>query len=111
MIDDRPGWHIDPDTLVPVLDGEAGLQLAHADDPAVEVLVALWSGQPDRAAELLEPLVSDDPTWRLRRASFWIPPWSGSPRPSRTPAPGAGASRSCTTRSTATSSTSTLTCR
>lgn len=66
MSNDGPGWHLDPDSLLPVLHDAARFRQAHADDPAVEVLVALWSGQPDRAAELLEQLVVPDPTWRLQ---------------------------------------------
>ncbi len=62
-IDGGPGWHMDPDSLLPVLDDEARFREAHAADPAVDVLVALWSGDPDRAAAALEPLLAAEPTW------------------------------------------------
>ncbi|MGW2092874.1 tetratricopeptide repeat protein [Promicromonospora sukumoe] len=66
-IDREAGWHIDPVTLLPVLVDEAAFRAANASDPALEVLVALWSGNPDRAAELLRPLIDADPTsWRLQ---------------------------------------------
>ncbi|MFJ3405348.1 tetratricopeptide repeat protein [Promicromonospora sp. NPDC090134] len=57
-----PGWHTDPATLQPVLDDEAAFRAANATDPALEVFVALWSGDPDRAASLLKPLIDGDPT-------------------------------------------------
>ncbi|MFD7025518.1 tetratricopeptide repeat protein [Promicromonospora sukumoe] len=61
------GWHTDPITLLPVLDDEASFRAANDADPTLEVLVALWSGHPDRAAALLKPLVDDDPTsWHLQ---------------------------------------------
>ena len=65
VIDGGPGWHMDPETLLPVLDDEATFRAAHADDPAVDVLVALWSGRPDDAALLLAPLLAVEPS-RLR---------------------------------------------
>ncbi|WP_206074419.1 hypothetical protein [Antribacter gilvus] len=66
VIDGGPGWHIDPATLLPVLDNEDTFRAANPSDPALDVLVALWSGNPDRAARLLEPLVVADPSWRLQ---------------------------------------------
>ncbi|MFE7504355.1 tetratricopeptide repeat protein [Promicromonospora sp. NPDC057488] len=57
-----PGWHTDPATLQPVLDDEAAFRAANATDPALEVVVALWSGEPDRAASLLKPVIDGDPT-------------------------------------------------
>lgn len=62
-----PGWHIDTATLLPVLDDEPAFRAANASDPALEVLVALWSGKPDQAAALLGPMIDADPTsWRLQ---------------------------------------------
>lgn len=69
-IDGGPGWHVSPTTLLPVLDDEAAFRAASATDPVLEVLVALWSGDPDLAAKLLGPLVDADPTsWRLQAIS------------------------------------------
>ncbi|WP_189671133.1 hypothetical protein [Promicromonospora soli] len=66
-IDGGPGLHIDPATLLPVLEDEGAFRAAAATDRALEVLVALWSGDPDRAAVLLAPLIGADPTsWRLQ---------------------------------------------
>ncbi|WP_285104003.1 tetratricopeptide repeat protein [Promicromonospora sp. MEB111] len=45
-----------------MLDDEVVFRVANATDPALEVLVALWSGAPDRAASLLKPLFDGDPT-------------------------------------------------
>jgi hypothetical protein len=46
VIEGGPGWHIDSDSLLPVLTDEHAFRTAHADDPAVDVLVCLWSGDP-----------------------------------------------------------------
>ncbi|MEV0890262.1 hypothetical protein [Promicromonospora sp. NPDC050262] len=57
-----PGWHTDPATLQPVLDDEVAFRAANATDSALEVFVALWSDEPNRAATLLQPLIDGDPT-------------------------------------------------
>ena len=67
MIEGGPGWHIDSDSLLPVLTDEQAFRTAHADDPAVDVFVRLWSGDPDGAAAGLRPLLAADPDrWRWR---------------------------------------------
>jgi tetratricopeptide (TPR) repeat protein len=61
-----PGWHIDPDTLLPVIDDEAAFRAAQRDDPALELLVLLWSGRPEAALPLARDLVGLRPTPRHR---------------------------------------------
>ena len=61
-----PGWHIDPDTLLPVIDDEAAFRAAQGDDPALELLVLLWSGRPEAALPIARDLVDDRPTPRHR---------------------------------------------
>ena len=71
MVEGGPGWHIDSDTLRAVITDEAAFRAAYSDDPAVDVLVALWSGDPDGALALLEPLLEASPEhwrWRALRA-------------------------------------------
>ena len=51
-----PGWHIDPETLLAVLDDEEVLRAAHAGDPAVEAMICLWSGDTVGAERLLDRL-------------------------------------------------------
>ena len=71
MIEGGPGWHIDSDTLRPVITDEAAFRSEYSHDPASEVLIALWSGDPDRALVMLEPLLGASPEywrWRALRA-------------------------------------------
>jgi tetratricopeptide (TPR) repeat protein len=64
------GWHIDPMTLLPVIHDESTFRQEHAQDPALEALVALWSGHPIVAERLLQQLVGDqtNPRFRALRA-------------------------------------------
>jgi len=57
VIEGGPGWHIDERTLLPTITDEALFRATYADDPAVEVLLALWSGVPETALSRLEPLL------------------------------------------------------
>jgi Flp pilus assembly protein TadD len=67
MVDDGSGWVIDPATLRPVITDERVLRSRYADDPALEVLVALWGGDPEGALARLQPLLDSAPTnWRWR---------------------------------------------
>ncbi|GAB2520328.1 hypothetical protein GCM10027064_17330 [Microbacterium petrolearium] len=72
MIQPRPertsdtGWHIDPDTLLPVIDDLAVFREAHADDPAREALVSLWSGDPAEAERRIRADVADAGSRRAR---------------------------------------------
>lgn len=38
------GWHIDPDTLRPEVTDEKSFRAAFHDDPALDLLVLLWTG-------------------------------------------------------------------
>jgi len=60
------GWHIDQETLMPVLDDEEKFRAAHAEDPALEALVALWSGRPIDAERILLRLIVDGGSTRIR---------------------------------------------
>jgi Flp pilus assembly protein TadD len=61
------GWEFDPITLRPVITDETEFRARHADDPALEVHVALWTGHPDTALEALQPLLDASPdNWRWR---------------------------------------------
>jgi tetratricopeptide (TPR) repeat protein len=71
VIEGGPGWHMDARSLLPTITDEALFRTTYADDPAVEVLVALWSGDPDSALARLEPLLRESPDhwrWRALRA-------------------------------------------
>ena len=71
MISGGPGWGIDPATLRAVITDEAAFRARYADDPALDVLVALWDGDPDEAMARLQPLLDAAPTnwrWRALRA-------------------------------------------
>jgi tetratricopeptide (TPR) repeat protein len=57
--------------LRPVITDERAFRSHHADDPALEALVALWAGAPDDALEALRSLLDADPRhwrWRALRA-------------------------------------------
>jgi tetratricopeptide (TPR) repeat protein len=50
-----------------VISDQAAFRFHHADDPALEALVALWTGHPERALAALQPLLDADPgNWRWR---------------------------------------------
>lgn len=67
------GWRIDSTTLLPVIDDEPAFRKAHADDPACDALVALWTGHPFIAEQLIQQLISGANTLRFRalRADAW----------------------------------------
>ena len=71
--DRADGWHIDPSTLRPVITDERRFRERHCSDPALDVLVALWNGDPHTAMAKLAPLVEDDGDhwrWRALRADI-----------------------------------------
>jgi tetratricopeptide (TPR) repeat protein len=71
MGNDGTGWEIDPATLRPKITDESVFRSRYADDPALEVLVALWDGDPHEALARLQPLLDVAPTnwrWRALRA-------------------------------------------
>jgi tetratricopeptide (TPR) repeat protein len=71
VVEGGPGWHLDPVTLRPVITDESVFRSHHADDPALDALVALWNGAPDEALEALRSLLDTDPRhwrWRALRA-------------------------------------------
>ena len=71
--DPAAGWHIDPSTLRPVITDEQGFREQHSSDPALEVLVALWSGDPHAAMVALSTLLEADADhwrWRALRADI-----------------------------------------
>jgi hypothetical protein len=58
---------MDAETLRPVITDELLFRTRHADDPAVEILVALRTGDPNRALGLLDELLAATPdSWRWR---------------------------------------------
>jgi tetratricopeptide (TPR) repeat protein len=56
-----PGWRIDADTLLPVITDLDELSAGLAGDPCADVIVALWSGDPERAERIVDGLLADDP--------------------------------------------------
>ena len=73
MHDPAAGWHIDPSTLRPVITHEQRFREHHSSDPALEVLVALWSGDPHTAMVALSTLLEADADhwrWRALRADI-----------------------------------------
>lgn len=71
MVDGGPGWQLDPVTLRPVITDEPVFRSNNADDPALESLVALWTGHPAKALDALGPLLDaapEDWRWRALRA-------------------------------------------
>jgi tetratricopeptide (TPR) repeat protein len=71
-VEGGPGWHIDGETLLPVLHDVAAFREAHRDDPALEALVALWSGHPETAERELRRLADpDSPRLRALLADAW----------------------------------------
>jgi tetratricopeptide (TPR) repeat protein len=73
MPDPAAGWHIDPSTLRPVITDEQAFREQHSSDPALEVLVALWGGDPHAAMVALSTLLDTDGDhwrWRALRADI-----------------------------------------
>ena len=73
MHDPPAGWRIDPSTLRPVITDEHEFRAQHSSDPALEVLVALWSGEPHAAMVALSTLLETDADhwrWRALRADI-----------------------------------------
>jgi tetratricopeptide (TPR) repeat protein len=71
MVNGGAGWELDSATLRPVITDEHVFRSRYANDPALEVLVALWTGDPDQALARLQPLLDAAPTnwrWRALRA-------------------------------------------
>ncbi|WP_203336118.1 tetratricopeptide repeat protein [Nocardioides limicola] len=65
-IDAGPGWEIDPETLRPrILDLDAFAH-AFADDPHRDILIALHTGDPAAAHELITTKLQSDGGVRLR---------------------------------------------
>jgi len=65
-LESGPGWHIDRETLLPVIDDVSVFRVAHADDPIVEILVALWTGHPEDAENQLHQKLAGSDALRLR---------------------------------------------
>lgn len=61
-----PGWYIDRETLLPGIEDEDLFRAAHANDPAVEILVALWTGNPEQAEAEIRRRFAEAETPRLR---------------------------------------------
>jgi tetratricopeptide (TPR) repeat protein len=72
-IEGGPGWYIDEETLLPTIEDEALFRAAHAHDPALEIVIAIWTGRPKAAELLLDLLREEAATPRLRalRADAW----------------------------------------
>lgn len=72
-VEGGPGWHLDGTTLRPVLDDVEAFRSAHREDPAVEALVALWTGDADTAEQLLLATagVRESPRLRALLADAW----------------------------------------
>lgn len=68
-----PGWYVDRDTLLPKVEDERLFRAAHEGDPAVDILVALWTGHPELAeAQIRLRLGGPDPLrWRALLADAW----------------------------------------
>lgn len=60
------GWHIDDESLLPVIDDEREFRSAHVGDPALEALIALWSGRPVDAERILLRLLANGGSARFQ---------------------------------------------
>lgn len=70
MID--AGWHIDPESLLPVIDDIEAFRGAHRDDDARDALEALWGGRPAEAEALLRAMAQPgSPRIRALIADAW----------------------------------------
>lgn len=70
MID--AGWHIDPRSLLPVIDDIEAFRRAHRDDEARDALEALWGGRPGEAEALLRAAAQPgSPRIRALIADAW----------------------------------------
>jgi hypothetical protein len=65
-VEGGPGWYVDGQTLLPVIEDVELFRAALQDDPAVDVLVALWSGNPKRAETEIRQQLAERETPRLR---------------------------------------------
>ena len=54
QIEQGPGWQMDRSTLRPTITDADAFRTDRQADPYVDVLLALWGGAPERAAELLD---------------------------------------------------------
>jgi len=72
-LESGPGWYIDRETLLPVIEDVNLFRAFYVDDPVVEILIALWTGRPDEAEnQLYEELASSDsPRLRALLADAW----------------------------------------
>jgi tetratricopeptide (TPR) repeat protein len=61
-----PGWYIDRDSLLPRIADEALFRAVHAEDPAVDILVALWTGHAQTAEVELRRRLTESGSLRLR---------------------------------------------
>jgi len=68
-----PGWYLDRATLLPAIEDEELFRAAHAADPAVDILIALWTGRPEAAEQLIQaqPDASDSARLRALLADAW----------------------------------------
>ncbi|RRD60704.1 tetratricopeptide repeat protein [Leucobacter sp. OH1287] len=56
-----PSWHIDEQTLLPVIDDIAAFRDEFAADPLAEELVLLWTGHPEETLERLTDFLRHNP--------------------------------------------------
>lgn len=61
-----PGWFIDRESLLPKIADVNIFRTAHAEDPAVDILVDLWTGQPELAEVELRRRLGESESPRLR---------------------------------------------
>jgi hypothetical protein len=61
-----PGWFIDRGSLLPKIADEDLFRAAHAEDPAVDILVTLWTGRPELAEVELRRRLGESESPRLR---------------------------------------------
>ncbi|RRD36683.1 hypothetical protein EII31_03755 [Leucobacter sp. OH2974_COT-288] len=61
-------WHIDYETLKPVITDEAEFRREHAADPLLDEIVLLWIGQPQQALHGIRDFLSRHPESKRARA-------------------------------------------
>jgi Flp pilus assembly protein TadD len=68
-----PGWYVDRETLLPKIENERLFRAAHEGDPAVDILVALWTGHPEAAEAQIGLRLGqpDSLRWRALLADAW----------------------------------------
>ncbi|WP_102157416.1 tetratricopeptide repeat protein [Zhihengliuella halotolerans] len=59
-------WHIDENSLLPVIDDLEAFRREFKDDPVADVLIHLWSGRPRQAEDLLGAMAPPASSFRLR---------------------------------------------